>query len=177
MLTSLAPLFSETTFEVRTALFYPTSNRFREIYDPSACYEVEASTTLNSYSSGWANFDWYSRHGKTEQYNLSTKIQMNTISFGIKFPYQLTSVATPYLGIGPTFSKIHLENKSVCPNEGTEKTTKWAYGVVLKSGVNFLMSEYIFGDLFVDYSYQPAQFQKNTDTGGIKAGIGFGFIF
>lgn len=177
LITNTHPLFAEfeSSVEIRSAAFFHSSERFREIYgNVGASYQLEASTKLYDCLDGWANFDWFSKHGKSEGFNDPTRVSIANISLGIKFPYQFCEKFTAYIGIGPSLSRIWLKNKSQC---GNEKVSKLVIGGVLKTGVYYFISRHVFIDVFVDYLYQPVHFETNVAIGGIKTGIGVGVKF
>jgi hypothetical protein len=176
LLVNLYPLMAtETSLEIRSAAFFHSSHRFREIYaNISGSYQLEASIKFNDCFASWANFDWFAKRGKSEGLHDPTRVNIANISFGIKFPYQFCEQFTAYVGIGPSFSIIWLKNKSQC---GHERPSKLAVGGILKTGVSYFISSCVFIDLFIDYLYQPVHFERHVDIGGIKTGAGLGFKF
>lgn len=165
----------QNSVEVRAGAFFHSSSRFREIYDNvGVSYGAESNMKLSYPFDAWSNFDWYSKNGKSIGFDDSTKIQIANISFGIKYPFQLAYNITPYLGIGPSISGVWLKNKSDCV---TENKARLAFGVVLKTGVYYQFSDYLYINLFADYLYQPVDFQKSIDIGGLKTGIGLGMQY
>lgn len=178
LLVNLYPLMAtEISLEIRSAAFFHSSGRFREIYgNVGGSYQLEASTKFNDCDcyETWANFDWFSKHGKSDGFNDPTRVSIANISLGIKFPYQICEQFTAYIGIGPSLSRIWLKNKSQCRHE---KVSKLAIGGVLKTGVYYFISERVFVDVFVDYLYQPVHFETHVDIGGFKTGAGIGVKF
>lgn len=177
LILNIHPLFAEfqSSVEIRSAAFFHSSERFREIYgNVGASYQLEASTKLYDCLDGWANFDWFSKHGKSDGFNDPTRVSIANISLGVKFPYQICEKFTAYIGIGPSLSRIWLKNKSQCSHENI---SKWAIGGVLKTGVYYFISERVFIDVFVDYLYQPVHFETHVDIGGFKTGAGLGVKF
>ncbi len=175
---NLYPLMAdeiESTLEIRSAAFFHSSKRFREIYgNVGGSYQLEASTKFNDCFEAWANFDWFSKHGKSEGFNDPTRVSIANINLGIKFPYQLSECFTLYVGIGPSLSRIWLKNRSA---RSHERISKLAIGGVLKTGVYYFITRHIYLDVFVDYLYQPVHFETNIDIGGFKTGIGVGYKF
>lgn len=177
LITNNYPLFAEfqSSIEIRSAAFFHSSGRFREIYgNVGASYQLEASTKLYDCLDGWANLDWFSKHGKSEGFNDPTRASIANISLGIKFLYPFCEKFTAYIGIGPTLSRIWLKNKSQCSHE---TVSKWAIGGVLKTGVYYFICDRAFIDVFVDYLYQPVHFETHVDVGGLKMGVGIGVKF
>lgn len=174
LLISHCPLMSmETTVELRAAAFFPSSDRFRDIYGKViGDIQIEASTQWPGCLESWVNLDFLSKHGKSIGGEDPTKVNIANVSFGINMPYQFCEY-TFYIGIGPSFSRIWLKNQSC----SEEKVSKLAYGGVLKSGVCYFLTECIFLDVFVDYLYQPVHFETKVDIGGFKIGAGLGVAF
>lgn len=165
----------ESSLEVRSAAFFHSSHRFSEIYGHvSGSYQLEASLKFNDCFDAWVNFDWFSKHGRSEGLRDPTKVTIANISLGIKFPYQICEEWTAYVGVGPSLSRIWLRNRS---RFDRETVSKLAVGAVLKSGVYYFINRCLFIDLFVDYLYQPVHFKTNVDIGGLKTGAGVGLKF
>lgn len=178
----------ETTIEVRTAAFYHISKDFRDIYgDWGPSYQVEASFSCNCCYAFWTNFSWFHKNGKSIGNSCSsipscncsghpsTEVNIANLSLGIKFPYCICDCLVGYIGIGPVFGNIWLKNK--ISSQETDKTSKFAFGVIGKLGLDYYITQCLFLDFFVDYLYQPVHFHKQIDLGGLQAGIGVGFNF
>lgn len=179
---NVSPLvgYNDTSLEVRAAGFYPSSSRFKDIYDEvGMCYEIEATTKIHPHVNGWFNFDWYSKNGRTSGLQDPTKVTIDNISFGIRLPYKISDKFVPYIGIGPSFARVRLKNKSPCPNFSVsdEHVKKWATGGVLKTGIYCNLRSDLFLNIFMDYLYLPVHFEDRIDAGGLKAGIGIGARF
>lgn len=176
---SLIQLFflqaNENSLEIRSAAFFHSSERFRHIYgNVGGDYQLEGSNKLYNDVDGWANIGWFSKYGHSEGLSDPTRVNIVNISCGVKFPYRFSDKFTGYVGIGPSLARIWLKNKSHC---GHGNASKWAIGAVLKTGVNFLITERVFIDVFIDYLYQPVHFKTDVDIGGIKTGLGLGVKF
>lgn len=179
ILISFCPLAADTSIQFRADAFFPTSNHVRKIFgDDGASYGVEASTSMMGCFDGWFNFDWYQKHGRSivgcQCKGDSTKMEIANFSFGVKIPYLICDCFAPYLGIGPSFSKVWLQNKTQCQRKNA---SKWACGGVVKMGIHYYFCEFLFLDFFVDYLYQPVFFHKRVEVGGFKTGGGMGVIF
>lgn len=177
LLMSIHPLFSEpqSTLEFRSAAFIPSSKLFREIYgNVGVSYQLEGSTKLYKCIDGWANFDWFNKHGESYKLEDPTKVRIANTSIGIKFSCRSFRRFTPYIGIGPNLSKIWLENKSQCCHESV---SKWTVGGVFKSGICCCITKCSYLNFFVDYLYQPVHFDTNVNIGGFNIGAGLGIKF
>lgn len=165
----------ESHLEIRSAAFLHSSKLFREIYgNTEVSYQLEASTKLYDYVDEWVNFDWFSKHGKSDGLNDPTRVSIASLSLGIKVPYQFRERLITYIGIGLSLSRIWLKNKGECNHE---TVSKLAIGGILKTGIYYFISPRVFIDVFVDYLYQPVHFEKHVDIGGFKTGIGLGVKF
>lgn len=184
ILLNFCSLTAETTVEVRADAFFPASKLFRKIYgNTAASYGVEASTNFNNCCEClncwdvWANFDWFSKHGESANCNSRhTRVKIANFSCGIKFPFHLFECDSfvPYAGIGPSFTRIWLKNKTQCSKENH---SKFAFGGIAKFGINYYFSNCMFLDVFVDYLYQPVHFHHEVNIGGFKTGAGIGMRF
>lgn len=176
-LLSLTPqsVFCGSSIEVRTAAFFHTSKRFRNIYgDVGGSYQLEGATNIYNCIDGWANLDWSIQDGESIGFRNFTRVNITNLSLGIKIPYSLCERLTVYGGIGPSFSIIWLRNNSHFHHK---HASKFAFGGVLKFGIIYCISTNVFLDLFADYLYQPVYFEKHVDIGGFKTGLGAGYKF
>lgn len=164
----------EGSVQVRAAPFFPVSKRFQQVFGsvlPNA--QLEANMTLNSGYELWTNADW-TGIDKKQGSCCKSKINLMQGSFGLKMVFPYNEHYDAYIGIGPSFGKTILHNKSCCDHE---TKSKFAVGGVIKSGIRTYFSSGLFLDFFVDYLYQPVKFHHSQDVGGLKTGVGFGKIF
>lgn len=186
----------ESTVEVRAAVFYHTSEKFRNQYgDFGPTYEVEASFSCDPCCYAfWANVGWFNDRGEGKSNDCSgalrscvtcasgslvgnrptSKIDVLNFSLGIKFPYYFCDRLVGYFGIGPVIGNVWLETNT---RFGRRKTSKVAYGGVVKLGLDYYITQCVFVDLFVDYLYETVRFKRNVDIGGVKGGVGLGLRF
>lgn len=173
----MSPLSAEFQGSVafRSAAFFHDSTRFDHIYgNVGGSYQLEATLPLYNQLVGWTNLDWFSRHGRSEGLHDPTRVNILNFSFGVKVFQPLYENLFGYAGIGLSFSEIWLKNKSHCIHE---RTSKGAFGGVLKAGAYYFISDQVFLDTFVDYLYQPVHFDTQIDIGGVKTGLGIGYMF
>lgn len=160
--------------EIRGSAFFPTSHRFKKIYgsiSPSSAIETVGKFTDCLY--GWGNVDWYSKRGKSYPFHDCTSIKMANFSLGIKYAYRFCENYYPYAGLGPSIAGVWIHNHSLCDKRASHA----AYGLVLKSGIYFVLPKQLYLDVFVDYLYLQAHFTKKTDLSGLRIGVGFGGRF
>lgn len=164
----------EGTLAVRGASFFPLEHRFQQVYGNATWdVQVEAGMALNSGWEVFTNID-YMAIDRNKNSCCKTYAEVVQGSFGLKRSFRLSDQNDFYLGVGPSFGHISLDNHSCC---GKEVKSKYATGVVVKSGVRHFFYNGFFLDLFVDYLYQPVHFHKRVDIGGIKTGAGLGLAF
>lgn len=173
-----------TSFEFRGAGFFHSSHRFREIYgNVGTSYQIEAAGNFNccnlDCNLGWfANVDWTQKKGRSEGLNDPTKMSIANLSFGLKYLYPFFCNYTAYAGIGPSFSRIALDNHhSHQRSHNNRYNSRIAIGGIIKTGVLYSINCNLFLDGFVDYLYQPVNYSTNVDIGGFKLGAGIGYKF
>jgi hypothetical protein len=164
---------AETAVEFRTAAFIPTNKLFREIYGHvGASYQLEASTDMWGCLQGWVNLEFFPKTGHVKHCGKS-KLDIYNFSFGPKYLLPLTQQTEAYAGFGLNMSTICIRNRG-CDDH---RTSKFAFGGVLKSGIHIYLPNNMLLDLFCDYLYQRVHFQKNVNIGGFKTGVGIGVRF
>lgn len=165
----------EGELKVRGGVFIPTSDLFRCIYGKAGGHvELEGAITVYDCYQAWANIDWFSKKGHSVGLCNPTSIHIPSFSFGVKAPYDVSDCTRLYLGLGPNFSWVRVKNKSMF---GCERCSKGAVGFVAKSGVDFMVSECTFIDVYLDYVYQPVKFQCRQNVSGVRIGVGLGRLF
>lgn len=164
-----------TTLKARLAAFYPTEDRYRHVYGSSmASYQLEATTKYNECYDIWANVDWLNKNGKSNQLRYFTTIKVTNLSFGISIPYKISDKFSAYAGIGAAIGHVYIHNRFTSAHRNEKK---FAGGLALKSGLIYEVTCRVFLELFLDYTYQPVQFRRTVDIGGIKTGFGIGSRF
>lgn len=166
----------QTTFALRSAAFFPISQRFRDVYeDIHPDYQAEASLKLARHLELWENIDYFSKR-KYENSCYKTKIKVFNYSLGLKKVYSFSRKLDAYYGLGVSLASLELRNKSCC-RVGWERKRKLAIGGVFKSGLRYHFDSRLFLDVFLDYLYQPVHLNHHVDIGGLKGGAGLGVKF
>lgn len=172
----LAATCVENSIELRGAAFYHSDKLFRHIYgNASGCWEIEANARIRNHFALFANFDWFSKHGRSVGLREGTRINICNLSLGIKYFYPFWCGYTAYVGLGPSFGGVWINNHTHVKCH--KHASKAVYGVVAKFGVCYEFTCGIFVDAFVDYLYQPVHFNKTRNIGGVKPGIGIGMCY
>lgn len=161
--------------KVRGSAFIPTGHLFREIYGTAGgSFDVEFATNIRDYLQAWANYDWFGKSGHSVGLCSPTKIHISSISFGLKYPYDIKSWLRLYLGLGPSFALIKINNQTCCSNACANQSS---IGFVVKTGADFYFNKRGFVDVFLDYAYQKTAFECRTDVGSVRIGAGLGVAF
>lgn len=126
---------------------------------------------MNSFP-GWATFDYVFGSGNVHSCHGKTHINLYSWSAGLSTSLP-TEFGEYYLGIGPSLCLINIKN-TLC---FSERVSKLSVGGVVKTGLLYNFSPQTFADIFIDYTYQPAHFERNVDVGGLRAGLGLGYNF
>ncbi|MDN3506888.1 MAG: hypothetical protein P0S96_06630 [Simkaniaceae bacterium] len=169
------------TAEVRACAFFPTSNRFKDNFGcVGANYQLEIGKTFGCCCENqiWLGVDWYPKSGHLSSCG-SSCIDILNASLGYK-RFWCCGCFTPYLGIGPSFGYVWLENKRRCCSDchpWKSKDQAFAVGGVARAGAQLNFCGPFFADLFVDYIVEVALFHRTAYIGGLKTGLGLGINF
>lgn len=172
--TGRAELF-EPTLKFRVAAFFPTSERFRDIYGSSiADYQFEATALLPNRYRGWVNVSWLGCSGRSDRLHFHTTVDMTNTSIGISIPHQISENFSAYAGIGPSFGYVGVRNKGT---NWYRNESKFDAGVLVKSGVVYDISCHGLVEFFIDYLYLCSTYRTQVNLGGLKIGGGIGWAF
>lgn len=182
MLSLLAPTISYTNenmrseLKVRGSAFIPTDCLFRDIYGSAAGnFDIEFATRAYKWLQAWANFSYFSKDGESLCFCDCTSINVPAFSLGLKGRYEFKDWVACYAGLGLNIARIRIKDHSSF--SGTSCCSETAVGCVVKSGCDFYFTERGFVDLFLDYAYQKAEFQKEVNASGVRIGAGLGVRF
>lgn len=182
---------SDWYMQIRSSYFYPTSKPVREAYSRVWLdYQFEASTLISGNWHFWTNVNWSSKRGNRDfnSFDERTRIWVLPISAGAKYQFPLNSCLSLYLGAGLSYTALRVEHEFSFFHE-KHFTTRQSLGLVGKSGLMWLLSDYTFLDFFIDYYHQrfniSAHCCKNedlkshyrVDLSGFKFGLGLGVYF
>ena len=176
-----------SAFEVlpafKAAYFYPSDHRFRDVYSDAGLYSFETSVQSwrNIYS--WASLGFLYTSGKSIGESKKAELYMIPIGLGLKYLFRDNQRIQPYLGLGLVVAYTHIYNDSkfVMRNQ-----TKWGVGGIAKTGFLTYVSQSIFFDFFLDYTYLKSTFDtprnkvvinRKGDLSGLSIGGGIGYRF
>ncbi|HEY5235727.1 MAG TPA: hypothetical protein VIJ14_06080, partial [Rhabdochlamydiaceae bacterium] len=171
------------TLQARGAAFIPLKHQLREIYGSAIpTVELESSYTMVKWSDCsqlllWENVGWSFTTGKSIGFGFPCKMNLVPFSVGVTYQYNILRNIDFYVGIGPSYSLLWIENKT--PFE-TVHMRKGQFGFTTKTGFRFTFATNFFFDIFGDYYYTP--FGKMTNSiqtidnnwSGFFVGGGFG---
>ncbi|KIC72063.1 outer membrane beta-barrel protein [Candidatus Protochlamydia amoebophila] len=165
----------EIKAEAKSQLFFPASKRFRRIYgNCMGGYEGQVTVFFPKYFQGWINVDGMSKKGHSFYLHDFTRISIVNMSFGMQYTYILPRNLSFYVGLGPSFGIVKLENRFFGIH--TNKIY-FAFGGVFKTGFYYDINARFFLNMFFDYLYQPNCFKTQVNLGGNKLGLGIGYKF
>ncbi len=161
--------------ELRGGIFLPSSEKIQKIYG-HGWIEGEAEFTYRFKGCWgiWGNAGYFYKNGHPKGHH-SGHIQLFPVSSGLKAIFFFSHHIRPYLGIGPSYTFLHLKNFSPLIRQRAYKNR---FGFVAKSGIYFDLPKHFALDLFFDYYYQHIHFQLlRVNVGGFRTGIGLGYRF
>jgi opacity protein-like surface antigen len=179
--------------KIRGAAFIPSSDAFRDIYGTvMGNVDAEFAVQVHKYLQVWANFDYTQTWGNalgscdiaSPNFCSTTHIRIINGSAGLKAPFDINDWFRVYLGVGPTFGGIHIKGATIFTGDYSCSDSTSSIGFVAKSGMNFFFgkkdlyyrSRWLV-DIFADYVYQKAEFQKDVNASGLRVGAGIGIRF
>ena len=170
--------------EFRSAYFNPQDHHIRKIYGNHGLAEFEielADRVINDRWAAWGNVSYYRKHGKSTCLHNKTHVSNWAMTSGLKYYLCKSDPLSPYIGFGAGVDYVHFNNHS----SHVHSVNQWGIATLAKSGVECKLTDLLFIDLFVDYSYNWLRTKRsrhcvdswNINTGGFKAGAGLGFRF
>lgn len=153
----------EYMLEGKVGYFYPTNDRFRDVYDGGALYGIEFNMQAWKCIYLWSEVDYFHRSGKTEikfestdgsaschlrhKEGGRTHLTLVPLSVGLKYftpPYPVRF----YLGAGVLAEYLHTSTHA---KHLAHKNNGWGVGGAFKSGLLFTIKEAFLINVFSDY--------------------------
>lgn len=168
--------------EIKLAYYYPTSSRTRDLYTGSGLYSFELSVETWCDFYPWVSAGYLHATGHTKAENRKTTLEMVPLNLGVKYIASCWG-SHPYLGLGVTATYMHTKDNSPYV---IHTTSKWGVGGIVKAGFLAYMSECMFIDLFIDYTFvrmgfhnssSPNVQRRSANLSGFSFGGGFGWAF
>ena len=167
--------------EARVAYFYPTDPEFRDIYSGAGLYSVETNVQAWKGLYPWISAGFLYTTGRSSAGNKTTLYAV-PIGLGLKYFFKFDRI-WPYLGAGAVVSYMHIDNDS---SFVTRNQSEWGVGVIAKSGFLAYVTENLFFDFFLDYTYLRRSFStskskpvltRTANFSGLSIGGGIGYKF
>lgn len=165
-------------FQVRGAAFIPLKEDLRDIYGsgiPTLEFEGSYSLLKDKWMQCdqlllWGNVGWTSGSGH------HTKMNLVPISIGLEYQLHFARYFDFYLGVGPTFSFLRIDN-----HRGSHDFNRNQFGLTTKTGFRATFPTNFFIDVFADYYY--TQFKEmhhgslhiDNHFSAFIVGAGFGY--
>ncbi len=173
---------SPVLLEGRVAYFYPTGSDFSDIYGGGVLSTAELSVETFRQIYTWFSIGYLRQDGQCMGGQVDTTVDLVPLSAGFKYFYKGQWVR-PYLGIGLALNYVHTHDDSVYV---MQSRSNWGVGGILKSGLLYRLSQRVFFDGFIDYTYVKAGFKNkcnrritchDASVSGFAFGFGLGYFF
>lgn len=183
---------------IKAAAIFPTASNVRNIYgDTLAQFTLEGNLKLWESCSGdfymwvdgsyiYSNGESYIEEEKPETGYDShhTRLSLVPITLGFKYQYHINDCFDVYLGAGPSYSFLHLQDASKYVHR---KTSKNCFGAIVKSGCVYNFCDGFYLEGFLNYAFQrfnirgpknnPHVERHNVDLSNVQLGLGLGWKF
>jgi hypothetical protein len=143
--------------------------------------EIELGVRVYDQLRVWGNFNTFTANASSLGLKDPTAMQLYPLSAGLKYNVEIIESLDLYLGIGPTFTCLEMEDYSPYVQQNTFRTS---WGVVGKSGLIYRFGPHVFFDFFADYYYgkiapvsQSGIESESLNVGGLRTGLGIGMVF
>lgn len=161
--------------EFRAAAFFPQEDRFRNLYgDTLPCYQLAVSMNTCSFLELWSSVDYIPGNATFDhcEHN-NSKLSLTTWAIGLQWPFYIFRNGKLYFGLGPTIAYTFVRNSFRCHEEASRLT----FGGIGRAGFCYVFPFGVVVDIFADYVYQPIDFEKIDNVGGLRTGLGIGLQF
>lgn len=158
------------TIELKGSYFSPAEKAFKDIYGGGTTVGGEVSIGIWKKLHFWLGGNYYSGDGGLTYTGEETSLQILPIGGGLKYEFSSGTLCF-YGGIGMNYYQYKESNV-------IGDVSKGGIGLIGKIGLNLNVTQGLFLDLFINYSYckiTPADFTINI--GGVDVGAGLGYKF
>lgn len=193
LLIAYFPVKSEASWymQVRGSYFYPTSKELRDSFSRVWLdYQFEIETDITCQWQTWANVGWTLKEGGKHYFDgfeEKNRLWILPISTGVRYLFPVTPCVNLYLGAGVSYTFIRLQEKFPYYSDFKKYESDGQWGIVGKSGLQWVLSDYTFLELFADYYTHRFKVSRHNseyslgsqkiDLSGFKFGLGFGVYF
>jgi len=164
--------FTKGRIEFRSSVFVPTSDRASRIYGNSIPnYAIEITRLRPGSFDYWMNFNWLTSRGSSVRYRDSMRINIASLSLGLKRSYPYCQTNDFYWGLGAVVSGVQVKRHSQYKHETGSRAS---FGGVFKLGTTISIGPCSYFNLFTDYYVQPWVYKANVNMSGLRVGLGLG---
>jgi len=162
--------------ELKSAVFVPTADVFKDIYGTCGEFGVEITAgRLWKDLYAFASIDFLTRAGQTVELDSYTRVAVTDFALGFKYLFPVPC-GDVYLGLGVKPTNLYVYNHATIPQDHLQ----WGCGGVAKIGAIFNLPYSLFIDTFIDYSFVDFKGYlggPETIVDGCLLGLGFGCRF
>lgn len=193
---------TDWTLEFSGAYYMPSSKQVRRFYSGGwTDYQVQTTKRIYDFVDVWGSVGWMSkqRSFRVPEYNditIRAKIYVAPLAIGLRWIYPVTLNTDVYFGVGGCFSYLNIYNS--CLNykrHGFDRSpfkhrmNRTGCGALIKSGIQYALTNDLFLDFFVNYLFQSFhfkhhhrvpdkfRFKRDLELNGLKVGLGVGVYF
>lgn len=172
-----------TLIEAKAGYFHPTCGNFRRIYSGGGIYGIEASCQAWKGLYPWISGSFFSQSGHSMGDRSRTIVTFVPIGYGLKYIFSCNRYLDVYAGAGGTITYLNMKDRS---SYVTPSVSKWGSGGIVKAGFLVHPTNWLFFDLFSDYSFIKIAFRNDhhgnlmrhaVDLSGFSFGGGIGIRF
>lgn len=169
--------------EAKAGYFFFSNPTMRRVYDEGGIdAQLSYSLPVGKWVQLYESVEYFQKFGHSLQYHEGTKIRGVTLSFAVKPVFKIASILDFYVGIGPRYFFLHMDNDSSFVDRNISKNGLGGFaitGFLLRPLKNWTF------DFFGEASYKNMDFKnkhhrvvsKSTQVGGFAFGGGFGYLF
>lgn len=172
-------------FTLKPGYFYFKDNDMRHFFDGGFTFRAETGRRFWDHFMVWIDGGYFKKKGSAIGGPERLKIQIATITLGLKGIYYFNSWSAAYAGLGPRLFMMLLHNSS--PHVRSDDN-EIGIGGGFTAGLWFFPTyrwENLYLDFFADYSMKKLKVEpdeissidNDVDVSGLTAGVGIGFRF
>lgn len=179
------PLISkDILLEFKGSFYLPTNAHVRHMYsNGGGLYGPEVTFQLGQDRDwyGFASADFLKKKGHSLGLCEPTTLYLVPLALGVKYfvPFVYGDL---YVGLG--FQPLHVKTVN-CIADTVERTSKWGFGGIAKTGAYFDLPRNFLIDIFIDYSFVKvgggpccgSVIPVKANMGGVIFGAGLGYRF
>ncbi len=166
-------------FEAKAAYFHPIKSKIQDIYsDNMGMYGVEMTwRERDQYIGLWVSASYLGQSGHSIGGHHRTEFTLVPLGMGFEYIHNFESVDL-YLGMGGLYSYLLMHDHSPFV---IHTSNTWDWGGIWKMGIRIFPTNYLFIDVFSDFSYMKFHFHNvrkvvrhDPNFSGFSVGVAIG---